>query len=79
MIKENSKHNIYLAQLSSIRPYNKFMSFPELHTFYYFQSLCQFVRKHPVRILLPSVNQHDREVFEPQMDPLTWLPAWQQA
>jgi len=49
----------------------------EAHTFDYFQSLWLFVRKHSVRILLPSLNQHDREVSELQRDLPTWLPWWQ--
>ena len=43
----------------------------------YFQSLCPFVWKHPAHTSLPSADQRDQEVFEPQTDRLTLLLQWQ--
>jgi len=51
-------------------PFTQLLLF-ESHTSYYFQLLYRFVWKHPVRILLPSSNQHDQEVFELQEDQRT--------
>jgi len=55
-----------LAQVSNDRyshpNFNKM--FFQLHTFCYFQLLCLFALKRPVRILLPSLNQHGRAIVE---------------
>jgi hypothetical protein len=46
----------------------------EADTSYYSQLPCRSVRKRPVRIVLPSSNQRDREVVElacsPNIDPV---------
>ncbi len=51
---------------------------PGAHTFGYFQSLGQFVRRHPVRIWWPLLDPRDQEVSELQMGLLTWLQWLQQ-